>query len=76
LPLCSDPKAPDVNTLTTRSAITGVIEIPKGTTPKFEVCLTEELNPIKQDIKTDKETGETVLRYYAYPTDFNYGMIP
>jgi inorganic pyrophosphatase len=52
-----------------------VLEIPKGTNAKLEICLGEEHNPIKQDVKNGK------LRYVAdvhgnkgYP--WNYGAFP
>ena len=53
-----------------------VIEIQRQTTEKFEVETTVKFNPIVQDLKKDKQTGEKVLRHYAIPPPFNYGMIP
>lgn len=33
-------------------------------------------NPIVQDQKKDKKTGEKYLRHYGLNPCFNYGMIP
>ena len=54
----------------------GVIEITRTTTHKMEVETTMKHNPIVQDQKKDKKTGQKVLRHYALPPPFNYGMIP
>lgn len=53
-----------------------VIEIPKGTTAKMEMCKNETHNPIKQDVKKNKITGEEYLRHYKLVPTFNYGFIP
>ncbi|XP_077295267.1 inorganic pyrophosphatase Nurf-38 [Arctopsyche grandis] len=52
-----------------------VVEIPRWTNAKMEICLKETLNPIKQDIKNGK------LRYVAncFPHHgyiWNYGALP
>ncbi|KAK9789233.1 hypothetical protein WJX73_007750 [Symbiochloris irregularis] len=47
-----------------------VCEIPKETSAKFEVATGEAGNPIKQDMKKGK------LRFYPYPINWNYGMLP
>lgn len=52
------------------------IEITRQTTAKMEVDTTSEYNPVIQDIKKDKETGQMVLRHYGVEPMFNYGMIP
>jgi len=53
-----------------------VIEIERATTMKMEVETTMQGNPIVQDQKKDKATGELKLRHYALKTLFNYGQIP
>ena len=53
-----------------------VIEISRGTTAKYEVEISNQHNPIVQDQKKDKKTGELKLRHYALAAPFNYGMIP
>lgn len=46
-------------------------EIPKGSRAKMEICTTEPLNPIKQDVKKGK------LRFFGYgDIPFNYGALP
>lgn len=52
-----------------------VVEIPRWTNAKMEICLKEPLNPIKQDVKKEK------LRYVAncFPHHgyiWNYGALP
>ncbi|KAG5321378.1 IPYR pyrophosphatase, partial [Pseudoatta argentina] len=52
-----------------------VVEIPRWTNAKMEICLKESLNPIKQDVKKDK------LRFVAncFPHHgyiWNYGALP
>lgn len=42
----------------------------------MEVATTEEYNPIRQDTRSNKETGERELRFYGKEPLFNYGMIP
>ena len=42
----------------------------------MELATTEEYNPIKQDTKKDKLTGEHKLREYGIKPCFNYGFIP
>lgn len=49
-----------------------VIEIPRGTTEKMEICKGETGNPIKQDIKNGKL--RTVTYEGGYP--WNYGALP
>jgi inorganic pyrophosphatase len=51
-------------------------EIPRDTTAKMEVATNEKDNPIKQDVKENKETGDPYLRHYMLNPCFNYGMIP
>lgn len=53
-----------------------IYEIARNTTPKMEVATDEEHNPIKQDTKKDKKTGEKYLRNYMLNPCFNYGCIP
>jgi inorganic pyrophosphatase len=67
-----------------------VCEIPKGTAKKFEIVTKNgvdgdpgpfENNPIMQDRKKDKKSGEFYLREYKYPeenpgTMVNYGAVP
>lgn len=53
-----------------------VFEIARNSTAKMEVATDEEHNPIKQDTKKDKKTGEKYLRHYMLNPCFNYGMIP
>jgi inorganic pyrophosphatase len=53
-----------------------VIEITRGTTAKYEVETGLEWNPVVQDQKKDKKTGELKLRHYGIPPVFNYGCIP
>jgi inorganic pyrophosphatase len=47
-----------------------VCEIPRLRTEKMEVLLTEEYNPIAQDVKDGKP------RYLSIQPKFNYGMFP
>lgn len=54
----------------------GVIEITRNTTAKMEVETTRKSNPVVQDQKKDKKTGEKYLRHYGLLPMFNYGMIP
>lgn len=42
----------------------------------MEVSTTEEYNPVKQDTKKDKVTGEKIPRHYGKDPCFNYGMMP
>ncbi len=42
----------------------------------MEVALDEINNPVKQDVKKDKKTGELYLRHYMLNPVFNYGMLP
>lgn len=53
-----------------------IIEITRGTTEKMETETTMQHNPIVQDQKKDKKTGELKLRHYAIEPPFNYGMVP
>ena len=55
---------------------TGVIEITRNTTAKMEVETTRKSNPVVQDQKKDKKTGEKYLRHYGIEPVFNYGMVP
>lgn len=52
-----------------------IVEIPRWTNAKMEICLKETLNPIKQDVKNNK------LRFVAncFPHHgyiWNYGALP
>jgi len=48
-----------------------IVEVPKWTRHKFEICTTETMNPIKQDVKNGKP------RDYAWgDMPFNYGAFP
>lgn len=52
-----------------------IVEIPRWTNAKMEICLKETLNPIKQDVKKGK------LRFVAncFPHHgyiWNYGALP
>lgn len=47
-----------------------VVEIPKGTTAKFEINKEARWNPILQDMKNGKP------RFYPFPSVFHYGAIP
>lgn len=47
-----------------------VIEIPRMTRTKMEICTTEAISPIKQDVKKGK------LRDYNMPIKWNYGALP
>ncbi len=42
----------------------------------MEVATDEKYNPVKQDVKKDKKTGESYLRHYMLNPVFNYGMLP
>lgn len=53
-----------------------VVEIPKGEIAKLELSKDETHNPIKQDIKKQKLTGQQYLRFYKLTPNFNYGFIP
>ena len=53
-----------------------VIEISRHNIAKYEVSLDEPFNPIKQDTRKNKNTGDVELRYYARFPLFNYGMLP
>ena len=61
---------------TARYTFPAVIEISRHNIAKYEVCLSEAHNPIKQDTRKNKLTGEQELRYYARFPLFNYGMLP
>lgn len=54
----------------------GVFEITQLTRAKLELAGNEEFNPIKQDIKKNKQTGDPYLREYAVDPPFNYGFLP
>ena len=69
-----------------------VVEIPRGASAKFEVAISEDGTPIKQDKAKAKKDGGTaaakaaasgggapppaLLRHYAVPISWNYGMLP
>ncbi|GAB0092488.1 Inorganic pyrophosphatase [Sergentomyia squamirostris] len=58
-----------------KTVVNMVVEIPRWTNPKMEICLAEALNPIKQDIKKGK------LRFVpnCFPHKgyiWNYGALP
>ncbi|KPA73440.1 putative mitochondrial inorganic pyrophosphatase [Leptomonas pyrrhocoris] len=54
---------------------TSMIEIPRGTRAKMELCKEEKHNPIKQDVLT-KQEGQP-LRFFRYgDMPFNYGFLP
>ena len=42
----------------------------------MEVATTEEYNPVKQDTRVNKHSGQRELREYGKVPPFNYGMIP
>jgi len=42
----------------------------------MELATDEPNNPIKQDTRKNKITGEKELRYYARFPLFNYGFLP
>ncbi len=52
-----------------------VVEIPRGEIAKLEMSK-ETFNPIKQDVKKNKITGEPYLRFYKLTPNFNYGFLP
>lgn len=56
--------------------VPGVIEISRHQIAKYEVCLKEPFNPIKQDTRKNKRTGAEELRFYGQFPLFNYGCIP
>jgi inorganic pyrophosphatase len=66
----------DINYLNDNGTYNMVIEVPQGNLKKLEMCKSETHNPIKQDSKTNKLTGQTYLRYYKLTPYFNYGFIP
>jgi len=52
-----------------------VVEIPRWTNAKMEICKEESLNPIKQDVKKGKlRYVNNVFPYHGYI--WNYGAIP
>ncbi|OMJ90155.1 hypothetical protein SteCoe_7549 [Stentor coeruleus] len=59
-----------------KSTFPAVIEISRHNIAKYEVSVDEPYNPIKQDTRKNKNTGEKELRYYARFPLFNYGMLP
>lgn len=66
IPLYSDPSLQYVNM---------VVEIPRWTNAKMEICKEEALNPIKQDVKKGKlRYVNNVFPYHGYI--WNYGAIP
>ena len=60
-----------VGSHTKRGEYTCVIEIPKETEHKLEMCKKDPLNPIRHDLTRDGD-----LRKYPYPIRWNYGFIP
>jgi inorganic pyrophosphatase len=66
----------DIPYINEDSSYNMVVEIPKGNLQKFEMSTNETHNPIKQDVKRNKLTGQTYLRYYKHTPIFNYGFIP
>lgn len=68
----------DIKLLThsNRFIFPAIIEISRHSIAKFEVSRDEPYNPIKQDTRKSKLTGESELRYYARFPLFNYGMLP
>jgi inorganic pyrophosphatase len=52
-----------------------VIEVPRGECAKMEMSK-ETHNPIKQDVKKNKITQESYLRFYKLTPNFNYGFLP
>jgi len=58
-----------------KSVLNMVVEIPRGTNAKMEICLSEEGNPIKQDVKNGKlRMVDDVFPYTGYI--WNYGALP
>lgn len=54
-----------------------VIEIPKNSLAKMEMCKIEKNHPILQDVRKNKYDKKlTELRYYAQFPLFNYGYLP
>jgi inorganic pyrophosphatase len=52
-----------------------IVEIPRWTTAKMEVCKEEPLNPIKQDVKKGAlRHVKNIFPHHGYP--WNYGAIP
>jgi len=54
--------------------VTGVIEVTKGTTAKFEMSKETVYNPVFSDVHT--KNGAKKLRNYGVAPIFNYGYIP
>eukprot|EP00745_Piridium_sociabile_P007844 TRINITY_DN152784_c0_g1_i1.p1 TRINITY_DN152784_c0_g1~~TRINITY_DN152784_c0_g1_i1.p1 ORF type:complete len:290 (-),score=78.99 TRINITY_DN152784_c0_g1_i1:255-1124(-) len=66
IPLYSDAKAKTCNM---------VVEIPRWTNAKMEICKEEKLNPIKQDTKKDKlRYVKNIFPHHGYI--WNYGALP
>lgn len=58
-----------------RTVLNMVVEIPRWTTAKMEICTTEALNPIKQDIKKgNMRFVNNCFPYHGYI--WNYGAFP
>merc|ERR1712137_810303 len=58
-----------------KTVLNMVVEIPRGTNAKMEICLKEEGNPIKQDVKNGKlRFVDDVHPYQGYI--WNYGALP
>jgi inorganic pyrophosphatase len=66
----------DLNYINEDKTFNMVVEIPMGCLNKYEMSKNETHNPIKQDIKRNKLTGQAYLRYYKSTPFFNYGFIP
>merc|ERR1712137_580502 len=58
-----------------KTVLNMVVEIPRGTNAKMEICLKEDGNPIKQDVKNGKlRFVDDVHPYQGYI--WNYGALP
>ncbi|KAL5459923.1 hypothetical protein EMCRGX_G033315 [Ephydatia muelleri] len=58
-----------------KSVLNMVVEIPRWTNAKMEICTSEPLNPIKQDVKKDKlRFVDNCFPYHGYI--WNYGAFP
>jgi len=65
-----------LNIKQSKTSYPAFIEISRHQIAKFEVSLKEPHNPIKQDTRKNKHTGNHELRYYAQFPLFNYGCLP
>jgi inorganic pyrophosphatase len=58
-----------------KTVLNMVVEIPRGTNAKMEICLSEEGNPIKQDVKNGAlRFVHDITPYSGYI--WNYGALP